>query len=116
MIALLVLAVVGVALFAAFVGAACYAPCCGWCFLPFRLLFALLLLPFLLVKAIVGALFFLVAGPLVAVLGHRRLDRARRRRWPFRSPRPARPLRRLVPRAPPPAGAGHQRTRRSRRG
>src|SRR4051812_7189971 len=68
MIALLVLAVVGVALFAVLIGAAVLRTVLWLVFLPFRLLFALLLLPFLLIKAIVGGLLFLVAGPLVALL------------------------------------------------
>ena len=68
MLALLVLAVVGLALFAAIVGAALLRTVLWLLFLPFRLLFALLLLPFLLIKAIVSALLFLVAGPVVAVL------------------------------------------------
>jgi hypothetical protein len=68
MIALLVLLIVGVALFAAFLGAAVLKGLFWLVLLPFRLLFALLLLPFLLLKAIVAGLLFLIAGPLVALL------------------------------------------------
>ncbi|MEO7275575.1 MAG: hypothetical protein ABI211_26625 [Vicinamibacterales bacterium] len=68
MIALLVLAVVGVALFAGFIGAAVLRTVLWLVCLPFRLLFALLLLPFLLIKAIVSGLLFLVAGPIVTAL------------------------------------------------
>jgi len=68
MIALLVLAVVGVALFAAFLGAVVLKGLLWLVLLPFRLLFALLLLPFLLIKAIIAGLLFLVAGPIFAVL------------------------------------------------
>src|SRR4051794_33158661 len=68
MIGLLVLAVVGVALFAAFLGAAVLKGLLWLVLLPFRLLFAVLLLPFLLIKAILGAVMFVVVGPIFAVL------------------------------------------------
>jgi len=68
MIALLVLLIVGVALFAAFLGAAVLKGLFWLVLLPFRLLFALLLLPFLLLKAIVAGLLFLIAGPLLAIV------------------------------------------------
>ena len=68
MIALLVLLIVAVALFAAFVGVAVLKGLFWLVLLPFRLLFAVLLLPFLLLKAIFGGLLFLIAGPLVLLL------------------------------------------------
>jgi len=68
MIALMVLAVVGVTLFALALGAAVLRGIVWLVMLPLRLLFALLFLPFLLIKAIVAGLMFLVAGPLVALL------------------------------------------------
>jgi len=68
MIALLVLAVVGTALIAAFVGAAVLRGLFWLVLLPLRLLFALLFIPILLIKAILGGLMFLVVGPVFAVL------------------------------------------------
>jgi len=68
MIALMVLAVVGVTLFALVLGAAVLRGLVWLVMLPLRLLFGLLFIPFLLIKAIVAGLMFLVAGPLVALL------------------------------------------------
>src|SRR6188472_251031 len=68
MVGLLVLLIVGVALFAAFLGAAVLKGLFWLVLLPFRLLCALLLLPFLLLKAIVSGLLFLIAGPLLAIV------------------------------------------------
>ena len=72
MIELTVLAIVGVTLFAVFVGIAMIAVVARTLFwlvlLPLRIVFALLFLPLLLVKAVLGLLLFVIAGPLLAVV------------------------------------------------
>ena len=69
MIAFMVLAFVGVALFAALVGAVLLRSILWLVLLPLRLVFALLLLPFRLIGAVFAGLMFLIAVPVVALLG-----------------------------------------------
>jgi hypothetical protein len=71
MIGLMVLALVGIAIFVVLTGLfalAALVKAVLWAiFLPFRLLFGVLFLPLLLVKLIVGGVLFVIVAPLVLI-------------------------------------------------
>ena len=67
MVALLVLMMIGGLAIAAVTGAVVLRTLLWLVLLPLRIVFGILLLPFLLLKLIVGALAFVIVGPLLGV-------------------------------------------------